>query len=83
MSERLTRWEGRDEDGPRAVLVKRDGPFAPILQEALRKLARYEDEEEKLAVELPRDVKICSGDVTEATIWAIKHYILVTRNEKS
>lgn len=46
MSERLTRWVGRDDDGPRAVLVKRDGPFAPILQEALRKLARYEDEEE-------------------------------------
>lgn len=46
MSERLTRWEGRDEDGPRAVLVKRDGPFAPILQEALRKLARFEDEED-------------------------------------
>lgn len=44
---RLTKWEGRDEDGPRAVLVKRDGPFAPILQEALRKLARYEDEEER------------------------------------
>ena len=43
---RLTRWEGRDEDGPRAVLVKRDGPFAPILQEALRKLARYEDMED-------------------------------------
>lgn len=43
---RLTRWEGRDADGPRAVLVKRDGPFAPILQEALRKLARYEDAEE-------------------------------------
>lgn len=49
MSERLTRWEGRDEDGPRAVLVKRDGPFAPILQEALRKLARFEDEEERRA----------------------------------
>lgn len=48
---RLTRWEGRDEDGPRAVLVKHDGPFAPILQEALRKLARLEDEEEKRAVE--------------------------------
>lgn len=43
---RLTRWEGHDEDGPRAVLVKRDGSFAPILQEALRKLALYEDMEE-------------------------------------
>ena len=48
---RLTKWEGRDEDGPRAVLVKRDGPFAPILQEALRKLARLEDEEEKQEVQ--------------------------------
>lgn len=83
MSERLTRWEGRDEDGPRAVLVKRDGPFAPILQEALRKLARYEDEEERLADELPRDVKISNGDVTDATIYAIKHYISATKNEKS
>lgn len=46
MSERLTRWEGRDEDGPRAVTVKHDGPFAPIMQEILRKLARYEDAEE-------------------------------------
>lgn len=51
MSERLTRWEGRDEDGPRAVLVRHDGPFAPILQEALRKLAALEDEEERRAVE--------------------------------
>ena len=50
MSVRLTRWEGRDADGPRAVLVKRDGPFAPILQEALRKLARFEDEEERPAL---------------------------------
>ena len=43
--ERLTRWEGRDADGPRAVMVKRDW-FPENLQEALRKLARYEDEEE-------------------------------------
>lgn len=46
MSDRLTRWEGQDEDGARAVLVKRDGAFHATLQEALRKLARYEDEEE-------------------------------------
>jgi hypothetical protein len=46
MTERLTRWEGRDEDGPRAVTVKHDGPFAPIMQEVLRKLAKYEDAEE-------------------------------------
>ena len=46
MSDRTTKWEGRDANGPRAVLVKHDGPFAEILQEALRKLARYEDEED-------------------------------------
>lgn len=46
MTDRLTRWEGRDEDGPRAVTVKHDGPFAPIMQEVLRKLAKYEDAEE-------------------------------------
>lgn len=43
---RLTRWEGRDADGPRAVLVKRDN-FNAAMQEALRKLARLEDAEEK------------------------------------
>lgn len=46
MADRLTRWEGRDENGPRAVLAKHDGRFPDVLQEALRKLARYEDEEE-------------------------------------
>lgn len=47
MTDRLTKWEGRNPDGtPRAVLVKRDGLFAEILQEALRKLAQFEDEEE-------------------------------------
>ncbi len=46
MSERLTRWEGRDEDGPRAVLARRDN-FNAAMQEVLRKLAKYEDEEEK------------------------------------
>lgn len=51
MSERLTRWEGRDEDGPRAVLAKRDH-FPTDLQEALRKLARLEDEEERHAEQL-------------------------------
>ena len=79
---RLTRWEGRDEDGPRAVLVKRDGPFAPILQEALRKLARYEDMEQQLEEDLPRDVAIC-GSSTEATLYAIEHYVLVSKHEKS
>lgn len=42
---RLTRWEGRDEDGPRAVLVRRDN-FNAAMQEALQKLARYEDMED-------------------------------------
>ena len=46
MTDRLTRWEGIDENGPRAVLVKRDGSWPENYQEALRKLARYEDEEE-------------------------------------
>ena len=45
MADRLTRWEGRDEDGPRAVLARRDD-FNAAMQEALRKLARYEDAEE-------------------------------------
>lgn len=44
---RLTKWEGSDENGPRAVLVKRAGFFPENLQEALRKLAKFEDEEEK------------------------------------
>ncbi len=44
MTDRLTRWEGRDENGPRAVLVKHDGRFPDVLQEALRKLAKLEDE---------------------------------------
>ena len=45
MTDRLTRWEGSDEHGPRAVLAK-DGPFPAKLQEALRKLATYEDASE-------------------------------------
>lgn len=79
---RLTRWEGRDEDGPRAVLARRDN-FNAAMQEALRKLARYEDMEEKLAAEMPRDVMISNGDVTEATLFAIQHYIWVFEFQKS
>lgn len=46
--ERLTKWEGKTEDGkPRAVLVRRDGPFIRIFLEAIAKLAQYEDAEEK------------------------------------
>ena len=45
MTDRLTRWEGRDENGPRAVLAH-EGLFPDVLQEALRKLAMFEDEEE-------------------------------------
>ena len=43
---RLTKWEGRDENGARAVLAKRDGSWVENMQEALRKLAKYEDKEE-------------------------------------
>lgn len=46
MSDRLTKWEGRDEDGPRAVMVNRDKPFQEEFQKILRKLAMYEDLEE-------------------------------------
>ena len=43
---RLTKWEGKTEDGkPRAVLVKRDGAFITIFLEAVAKLAEYEDNE--------------------------------------
>ena len=48
MSDRLTKWEGRDENGPRAVMVNRDKPFNEEFQRILRKLARYEDAEEYL-----------------------------------
>ncbi len=43
MADRLTRWEGRDEDGKRAVMIDRDSPFHAAIQTALRRLARYED----------------------------------------
>ena len=51
---RLTQWEGRDQDGPRAVLIRRDH-FPSALQEALRKLARFEDEEERDAERLHQE----------------------------
>ena len=54
---RLTRWDGRDQDGPRAVLIRRDN-FSTALQEALRKLARYEDEEEQDGVHQEDDAVI-------------------------
>lgn len=42
--ERLTKWEGHDPDGtPRAVLAKRDGNWNDNIQEALRRLAIFED----------------------------------------
>ncbi len=59
MAERLSRWEGRNDDGPRAVLVKRDN-FNSAMQEALRKLARLEDAEEA-ARPIERDTP---GDIT-------------------
>lgn len=43
MADRLTRWEGRDEGGARAVLAKREGSWLTNMDEAMRKLARYED----------------------------------------
>lgn len=82
MSERLTKWEGRDPDGtPRAVLVKREGPFAPILQEALRKLARYEDDDEQVERCVDRLISDCIGqwlsnvlDEEERRADDIRHY---------
>lgn len=53
MSDRLTRWEGQDKGGPRAVMVNRDGNFAEEFQKILRKLARYEDEDERRTAERP------------------------------
>ena len=46
MNDRLTKWEGRDENGPRAVFAK-EGRFPELMQEALRKLAELEDAEEQ------------------------------------
>ena len=52
MSKRLTRWEGVGQDGlPRAVLAKRDGSWIHNMDEAMRKLARFEDEENRRDVE--------------------------------
>ena len=53
MSDRLTRWEGRDEDGPRAVMVNREKPFHEAFQEILRKLAKYEGEDERRVNQRP------------------------------
>ena len=52
-TDRLTRWEGRDEDGPRAVMVNREKPFHEAFQEILRKLAKYEDEDERRVNQRP------------------------------
>lgn len=42
--ERLTKWEGKTEDGEvRAAFVKRDGAFIGLFLEAMKKLAQYED----------------------------------------
>lgn len=38
----LTKWEGRDENGQRAVMLDRDSPFHVAFQAVLRKLRRYE-----------------------------------------
>lgn len=52
-ADRLTKWEGQDKGGPRAVMVNRDGNFAEEFERILRKLARYEDEDERRTAERP------------------------------
>ena len=45
---RTTKWEGNDPDGtPRAVLAKREGSWVKNMDEALFKLAKFEDAEEE------------------------------------
>ena len=57
--ERLTKWEGIDEDGrKRAVFTNRTPLFDDMLQPALRKLALYEDAEEKGLLRLPSDAEV-------------------------
>ena len=42
--ERLTKWEGKTEEGEvRAAFAKRDGAFIGLFLEAMKKLAQYED----------------------------------------
>ena len=53
MTDRLTKWEGQDKEGPRAVMVNRDGNFAEEFQAILRKLARDEDEDERRTAARP------------------------------
>lgn len=53
MSDRLTKWEGQDENGTRAMMVNRDKPFQEAFQEILRKLAKYEDEDERRTDQRP------------------------------
>lgn len=53
MTDRLTKWEGQDKDGSRAVMVNRDGNFAEEFERILRKLARYEDEDERRVNQRP------------------------------
>ena len=48
MTDRLTKWEGKDSEGnPRAVLAKREGSWVKNMDEALFKLALLEDKEEE------------------------------------
>ena len=48
MTDRLTKWEGKDSEGnPRAVLAKREGSWIHNMDEAMRKLAMFEDKEEE------------------------------------
>lgn len=63
MTDRLTKWEGRDKDGPRAVMVHRDGNFAEAFEAILRKLARLEDVEERKEKPAELYVKYDAGGV--------------------
>jgi hypothetical protein len=44
---RLTKWEGRGENGPCAVLVRNERTWLENMNDAMKKLALYEDMEER------------------------------------
>lgn len=62
---RLTKWEGRDENGPRAIMIDRESPFCEAFQNILRKLARYEDTEESLNASLEQFISKFSSEVAQ------------------
>ena len=64
----LTKWEGRDADGPRAVMLDRNSPFHVAFQAVLRKLARYEDtglEPDEIERAKQREVDVNIFDIEE------------------